>query len=287
MTTVLLDIDGPLARITLNRPQRLNAVDEALAHDLDQAVSAAARAPAVRVVLVHGAGRAFCSGIDRDMLGRGAITPDFFELTERARLGLESMDKITVAAVHGYCIGGGLQLAIACDIRIATTDSRFAVPAVADALIPGMAPIRLPRLIGLGPARRLMLSGAEIGSEEAARLGLVDHVIPDDDRDAAITQMLQPYLAAPPTAVAGLKQLLASAFAPPVATVAPTAARLFADCLASAELAEANTHWHHRTTHRKQQTRVRPGQSCSARPDRPRPTSPPCRPEYAAGLRGD
>jgi len=165
--------------------------------------------------------------------------------------------------------------------------SRFAVPAVADALIPGMAPIRLPRLIGLGPARRLMLSGAEIGSEEAARLGLVDHVIPDDDRDAAITQMLQPYLAAPPTAVAGLKQLLASAFAPPVATVAPTAARLFADCLASAELAEANTHWHHRTTHRKQQTRVRPGQSCSARPDRPRPTSPPCRPEYAAGLRGD
>jgi hypothetical protein len=94
------------------------------------------------------------------------------------------------------------------------------VPAVADALIPGMAPIRLPRLIGLGPARRLMLSGAEIGSEEAARLGLVDHVIPDDDRDAAITQMLQPYLAAP-TAVAGLKQLLASAFAPPVATLAP------------------------------------------------------------------
>src|SRR3954454_16374448 len=167
MTTVLLDVDGPLARITLNRPDRLNAVDEALAHDLDQAVSAAARAPAVRVVLVHGAGRAFCSGIDRDMLGRGAITPDFFELTERARLGLESMDKITVAAVHGYCIGWGLQLAIACDIRIATTGSRFAVPAIADALIPGMAPIRLPRLIGLGPARRLMLSGAEIGSEEA------------------------------------------------------------------------------------------------------------------------
>ena len=143
--------------------------------------------------------------------------------------------------------------ACAADSSTDPHDSRFAVPAVADALIPGMAPIRLPRLIGLGPARRLMLSGAEIGSEEAARLGLVDHVIPDDDRDAAITQMLQPYLAAPPTAVAGLKQLLASAFAPPVATVAPTAARLFADCLASAELAEANTHWHHRTTHRKQQ----------------------------------
>jgi enoyl-CoA hydratase/carnithine racemase len=208
MTTVLLDIDGPLARITLNRPQRLNAVDEALARDLDQAVSAAARASAVRVVLVHGAGRSFCSGIDRNMLGRGAITPDFFELTERARLGLESMGKITVAAVHGHCIG---------------------------------------------PARRLMLSGAEIGSEEAARLGLVDHVIPDDDRDTAITQVLQPYLLAPPTAVVGLKQLLASAFTPPVAAIAPTAARLFADCLASAELAEANTHWQHRSKRRKQQ----------------------------------
>ena len=253
MTPVLIDIDGPLARITLNRPDRLNAVDEALAHDLDQAVSAAAHASAVRVVLVQGAGRAFCSGIDRDMLGRGAITPAFFELTERARLGLESMDKITVAAVHGHCIGGGLQLAIACDIRIATTGSRFAVPAVADALIPGMAPVRLPRLIGLGPARRLMLSGAEIGCEEAARLGLVDHVVPDEDREAAVTEVLQPYLAAPHTAVVGVKQLLATAFAPPVADVAPTAARLFADCLASAELAEANAHWRRRTERRKPQ----------------------------------
>jgi enoyl-CoA hydratase/carnithine racemase len=251
MTTVLLDVDGPLARITLNRPHRLNAVDEALAHDLDRAVSAAARASGVRVVLVRGAGRAFCSGIDRDMLVRGAITPAFFELTERARLGLESMDKITVAAVHGYCIGGGVQLAIACDIRIATTGSRFAVPAVADALIPGMAPIRLPRLIGLGPARRLMLSGAEIDSAEAARLGLVDHVVPDEDRDAAVAEAIKPYRAAPPTAVVGLKQLLASAFAPSVASVAPTGARLFADCLASAELAEANTDWLHRDQERR------------------------------------
>jgi enoyl-CoA hydratase/carnithine racemase len=251
MTTVLLDVDGPLARITLNRPHRLNAVDEAVAHDLDHAVSAAARASGVRVVLVRGAGRAFCSGIDRDMLARGAITPAFFELTERARLGLESMDKITVAAVHGYCIGGGVQLAIACDIRIATTGSRFAVPAVADALIPGMAPIRLPRLIGLGPARRLMLSGAEIDSAEAARLGLVDHVVPDEDRDAAVAEAIKPYLAAPPTAVVGLKQLLANAFAPSVASVAPTGARLFADCLASAELAEANTDWLYRDQERR------------------------------------
>jgi enoyl-CoA hydratase/carnithine racemase len=252
MTSVLLEIDGPLACITLNRPNRLNAVDESLAHDLDRAVSTAAGASGVRVVLVRGAGRAFCSGIDRDMLCRGGVTPAFFELTERARLGLESMDKITVAAVHGHCIGGGLQLAIACDIRVAATDSRFAVPAVADALVPGMAPVRLPRLIGLGPARRLMLSGATIGSEEAARLGLVDHVVPDGDRDAAVAEVLAPYLAAPRTAVVGLKKLLATAFAPPVADIAPTAAHLLADCLSSAELADANDQWRHRAGRRDQ-----------------------------------
>jgi enoyl-CoA hydratase/carnithine racemase len=250
MTTVLLDIDGPLARITLNRPHRLNAVDETLAHDLDRAVTAVSAATDVRVVLIRGAGRAFSSGIDRDMLTRGEITPTFFELTERARLGMESMDKITIAAVHGYCIGGGVQLAIACDIRIATASSRFAVPAVADALIPGMAPIRLPRLIGLGPARRLMLSGAEIGTEEAFRLGLVDHVIPDDDRDAAIAEVIKPYLAAPRTAVLGLKQLLATAFAPPVDTLVSTAAGLFADCLSSAELTEVNAQWRDQTSQR-------------------------------------
>ena len=80
--------------------------------------------------------------------------------------------------MHGYCLGGGLQLAIACDIRICSSDCRLGLPAVLEGIFPGMAPVRLPRLIGLGPARRLVLSGEVIGAEESLRLGMVDYVVP-------------------------------------------------------------------------------------------------------------
>lgn len=190
MSAVLLCVEGALATITLNRPAKLNAIDAALAGALAEAVLRVADEPDVRLVLVRGAGRSFCAGIDRDMLADGELPSGFFELSERARLGLEGMDKITVAELHGHCLGGGVQLAIACDIRIAATDCRLALPAVSDGIIPGMAPIRLPRLIGLGPARRLMLTGEVIGAEEALRLGLVDHVVPAADRAAAVEQVL-------------------------------------------------------------------------------------------------
>lgn len=251
MSAVLVDLDGPLATITLNRPAKLNAVDAALAADLAEQVDRVAAQPDVRVVLVRGAGRAFCSGIDRDMVAADAVPDDFFEVTERARLGLEGMDKITVAEVHGYCLGGGLQLAIACDIRIAAVDARMSLPAVSDALIPGMAPVRLPRLIGLGPARRLMLSGAEIGTEEAYRLGLVDHIVPADGRQAATDEVLRTYLAAPRTATVAVKALMARAFDPPVAAVAQEAAAMFTQCLATADLAAASDTWRDRRAARR------------------------------------
>lgn len=245
MSTVTLEVAGPLATITLDRPDKLNAVDAALAHDLVAAVDAVAAVPEVRVVLVRGAGRAFCAGIDRDMVARGELPTGFFVLTERARLGLEVMDKITIAVVHGHCVGGGLQLAIACDIRIAASWSRLAVPAVADALIPGLAPVRLPRLIGLGRARRLMLTGEQIGAEEAYRIGLVDHVVPDGD-EAAVDAFVRTYLDAPRAAAAGVKALLARAFDPPVADVAPSAAAHFEACLAAPDLATASERWRSR-----------------------------------------
>lgn len=248
MSAVLLCVDGALATITLNRPAKLNAIDAALAGALAEAVIRIGDEPDVRVVLVRGAGRSFCAGIDRDMLAEGELPPGFFELSERARLGLEGMDKITVAELHGHCLGGGVQLAIACDIRIAATDCRGALPAVRDGIIPGMAPIRLPRLIGLGPARRLMLTGEVIGAEEALRLGLVDHVVPAADRAAAVEQMLATYLAAPRTATIALKRLLARAFDPPVAEIAASGSALFDQCLAAPDVAAASAAWRRRRT---------------------------------------
>ena len=86
------------------------------------------------------------------------------------RAQLEALNAITIAAVHGYCLSGGLQLAIACDIRVCSSDCRLGLPAVVEGIFPGLATVRLPRLIGLGPARRLILSGELIAAGEALRL---------------------------------------------------------------------------------------------------------------------
>src|SRR5690349_306306 len=113
--TVLLDVEGPLARVTLNRPDVLNAANLAFMEDFEAVVGALEAAAEVKVVLVRGAGRAFSAGVDLDMTG-GGKSPEllgFFGRQERSRCRLEALDKITIAAVHGYCVGGGLQLAIA------------------------------------------------------------------------------------------------------------------------------------------------------------------------------
>ena len=135
---VTLDIEGPLARITLNRPEVLNAENLAWVEGLGVAVAEVAADPNVRVVLVRGAGRAFCAGMDRDMLSQSGLPAGFYEAQEQAFRALEQMDKITVAALHGYCLGGGLQLAVACDIRICSTDCRLGLPAGELGLVPSV-----------------------------------------------------------------------------------------------------------------------------------------------------
>jgi enoyl-CoA hydratase len=247
---VLFERDGALGRITLNRPEVLNAMNLAWVQALEAAVSAAAAEPDLRVVLVHGAGRAFCSGLDLDMLGRDGMPPGFYEGQERALSGLEAMDKITVAALHGYCLGGGLQLAIACDIRICSTDCRLGLPAVLEGLFPGMAACRLPRLIGLGPARRLILSGEVIGVDDALQLGLVDHLVPDDRFEAGVAEVLERYLTVPPTAAAASKRLLRRAFEASVATIYQESLPLLADCLASPDVQAAGEVWRQRRAQR-------------------------------------
>jgi enoyl-CoA hydratase/carnithine racemase len=240
---VLLEYDGPLARITLNRPEKLNAVDLLWVQGLEAAVSQAAAKADVRVVLVGGAGRAFCAGLDLDMMVREGMPPGFYELQERAFRGLELMDKITVAVLHGYCLGGGVQLAISCDIRICSTECRIGLPAINEGLFPAMAPFRLPRLIGLGAARRLILSGEVIGPEEALRLGLIDHLVPADNFDAGVAEVVARYLAAPSVASIASKQLMRQALDNAFETVYEESQKWLADCLASAEVEAAKEAW--------------------------------------------
>src|SRR3954454_15173450 len=219
--TILLDVDGPLARVTLNRPEVLNAANLAFMEDFEEVVDALEPAREVKLVLVRGNGRAFSAGLDLDM-SAGGNSPEllgFFERQERSRGRLEALDKITIAAVHGYCLGGGLQLAISCDIRVCSSDCRLGLPAVMEGIFPGMAPVRLPRLIGLGPARRLVLSGELVGAEESLRLGMVDYVVPAERLEEETAAIGETYLKVPHTGAMASKRLLGRAFEEPLETL--------------------------------------------------------------------
>lgn len=195
MPAVRYERTGSVARITLDRPEVLNAADEAWVDDLDGAAARAAADEGVRVVVVSGRGRAFSTGIDLTALEQGRIGREWFVGWERALRRLETMDRIVLAAVHGYCIGGGLQVALACDLRIARDDAVLGLPAVKEGLVPGLGTYRLPRFIGLGRAKRMILTGETIGADEALRIGLVDRVAPADRFEREVerfaTELLQ------------------------------------------------------------------------------------------------
>ncbi len=205
---------GRIARITLDRPSVLNAADEAWVADLNACADAAAGDGDARVVVLEGAGPSFCSGIDLDVLAAGRIGRSWFEGWERAMRRLETMDRLVVAAVHGYCIGGGLQLALACDVRVARDDATLGLPAVKEGLIPGLGVWRLPRAVGLGRARHLVLTGATIGASEALAMGLVDHVAPPDRFEDTVADVAERLAGVAFASAVASKRLLDLAYGP-------------------------------------------------------------------------
>jgi enoyl-CoA hydratase len=239
---VTVAVDGPVATITFDRPDKLNAADLAQCHALEAAVGAVGAEAGVRVVLLRGAGRSFGSGIDRDMLA-GGMPPDFLPSHERAYAALEDMDKLVIAVLHGHALGAGLLVALACDLRICSTDAVLGLLAARYGLFPAMGTFRLPRLIGLGPARRLILSGETVDPTEAHRLGLVDHVVPAQRFDEGVAQLVARYAALSPAAVVAVKRLTARAFDAPRDTVLAEALPLLAACLAAPDVDAASAAW--------------------------------------------
>src|SRR5438093_4497567 len=143
--SVLYEVKDGVGTITLNRPTVLNALDTDLAIELADAAERAAKDHDVWVVVVKGAGRAFSSGMDRTALSAGSIGEAFYRHWIRALNCLEDMDKLVSAVCHGHCIGGGLQLAVACDVRLATEDSILGLGATEHGLIPDGSVLRLAR----------------------------------------------------------------------------------------------------------------------------------------------
>jgi len=194
LETMYYEKDGHIARLTLNRPELLNAMNYQGALELNRAVEAIGDDPDIRIVLIRGAGRAFCTGIDLKELSAGKTPAAYYEQWDRALRLLERLEKFVLCAMQGYALGGGLQLALASDIRIATEDCVLGLPAIHESIIPGLSTFRLPRYIGLGRAKWLVLSGENIDGRRAYEIGLVDHVIKPETTDEEVEGLVQKYL---------------------------------------------------------------------------------------------
>jgi enoyl-CoA hydratase len=174
------EVADAVAVVTVSRPQAMNALNTRFFQEMDALVGEIAGRADVKAVVITGDGKAFVAGADiAEMAGK---TPDearaFSRLGQRTFRGLELLEKPVIAAVNGFALGGGCELALACDFRIASTRAKFGQPEVNLGLIPGYAATqRLPRLIGLGHALYMLLTAEMVGAEDALRIGLVEKVV--------------------------------------------------------------------------------------------------------------
>jgi enoyl-CoA hydratase/carnithine racemase len=203
---------GPVGEIRLNEPEVLNAQGRHWPEDMLAAAKEVREDDEIRVVLLTGEGRSFCSGLNLTELGRGEISNEWFHRCEYAFRSMEEIEKPVIAGLQGHCIGGGLQVAIACDVRIAADDAIIGLPATREAFIPGMSTYRLPRVIGMGHARHLILSGQDIDAEEAYRIGLVNKVVPRAELEDELEAWVQQYLEVPRVSIVWSKRLSNGAF---------------------------------------------------------------------------
>jgi enoyl-CoA hydratase len=208
---VRLEARGAVALLTLNRPDALNALNRATLEALRERLHALAQDRSTRAVVVTGEGRAFAAGADiAEMRG---LTPsqaeDFSALGHEAFAALEALPVPTVAAVNGYALGGGCELACACDWIYASERARFGQPEVNLGILPGFGgTTRLVRRVGIGWARELVLTGAPIKADEALRIGLANRVLPPEELLAAALATGDAIAQKGPLAVAQAKRVL-------------------------------------------------------------------------------
>ncbi len=180
-----LTIESPIAVVTIDRPECLNALNSQVYRDIIEALQNVQSRNDVRVVILTGAGdKAFAAGADiAQMVDESPRAGrELSGLCHQAAELLETMRQVTIAAVNGFALGGGCELTLACDLRIASDRARFGLPEVTLGIIPGGGGTqRLPRLIGMARAKELIFTGGVINAKEADRIGLVNRVVPHDD----------------------------------------------------------------------------------------------------------
>lgn len=209
--------------LQLNRPQALNALTPALVEAMGQAIAAAGADPKVRVVVLSGAGRAFCAGADlkesekRSKLARGNVA--FIRALGELATAIESCSRPVIAAVNGIALAGGLELMLACDMVLAAESARLGDAHSNYAMFPGAgATVRLPRRIGLVRAKQLMLTGDFLSAEDALAIGLVDRVVPDAALEGEVLALAAKLAVKSPLVLARMKEALNDAIHQPAET---------------------------------------------------------------------
>lgn len=209
---ILLAVDAPVAVVTLNRPDKLNALTPAMLARLESVAAQLERDDRVRVVLLRGEGRAFCVGAD--IHAWTALQPlqmwrqwirDGHRVFER----IARLPQPVIAAVHGFAYGGGLELALAADLRIASEETAMALPEVTLATVPGWGGTqRLPAAIGAGRAKRMIYTGERIDAATAERWGLVEEIAPADELDVRARELASAIARNSPAAVQLAKHVI-------------------------------------------------------------------------------
>jgi enoyl-CoA hydratase/3-hydroxyacyl-CoA dehydrogenase len=205
---VKLEVKGGIATVTMNRPEAMNALNEKVLRELKETFAQVRDDPGVRVVILTGEGPAFVAGADiRAMMAKNMVEIRAFTHFGHGVLkDIERLEKPVIAAINGFALGGGLELALACDIRLASTDARMGFPEVGLGIFPGLGGTqRTTRLIGKGRACELVLTGDQINGEEAARIGLVNRAVPPQQLMAEAQRMAKRIARQGPIAVGRAK----------------------------------------------------------------------------------
>ena len=269
MQTISYEQLGAVGWLRLNRPERLNAMTIEMWEELAKLGESLGDDQSLRCLVVMGEGRAFSSGIDVEHLLSGGGGGLFAEAGkgsdahgEGPSTGRAMEDKLvtritdiqeaytwladapypTIAAIRGYALGGGLQLALACDLRIATRGAKLALPEHRYGLLPDLGGTYwLPRIVGPAKAKELVFTGDTIDAEEALRIGLVNRLVGDGDLEAAATALAERIAGQPPIAVRGAKRALDRAYHQSLGAGLREAAVGQAECIRSADFLEAVT----------------------------------------------
>ena len=213
---VRIDTEGGVATVRIDRPPA-NALARAVSAELSEAAGTVTRDEAVRAVVVWGGEKIFAAGADIKAMvdyGPEEIAEDVGALEQACR-DLEAIPKITIAAINGFALGGGLEVALACDFRFAAEDAQLGLPEIKLGIIPGSGGTqRLPRLVGLAKSRDLIYTGRQVTGAEALDIGLVDQVAPAADLIGLASQMARSFVEGPSLAYAAAKRALAAADRP-------------------------------------------------------------------------